>query len=488
MIIVLVAGSVFGAPEVASKNSDVVKKAPDAKIKAEVVMDPFAVPAFMQHDVDFWAKVYREWDTNQVVIYDSPSKVVFSVVSLPHLGFDLSGVKYRKDVDAEVKRVQDIIKRIQNGDVASTDPKFISLYETLKKHDLIKETDLLDRMRRQNGLRTQFERGLKISGRYADDMKAVLRWQQLSDEVLALAFVESLFNITAVSHAGACGPWGIMKETAISMGIYVNKFTDERIDPVVATLGASRYLKKAKENLSEWSLTFTSYNYGYPGMLRAKEKLGKDFKRILEEHDGGAFGYASKNYFAEVLAAIDTLRNQEIYFPGLKKDSRWEYEMVQVQRPVLVEDLVASGALTREAVMTLNPALTKHTITGHEVIPADYALRVPKGGGSKFYAAIKKIPTSKRDAAGLKVSTKYNARGKVTLNGIAKLFGVKADSLAERMGKPGDYRPKGPVIIRSGLHGYSPMLEINKSILATLSAGQALENPPQIKAAQGAPR
>ncbi len=71
--------------------------------------DEFAVPDFIRHDVDFWAKVYREWDTNQVVIYDSPTKIVYRVMNLPKHDFALSAQKYRKEVQAEVSRVTDAL-------------------------------------------------------------------------------------------------------------------------------------------------------------------------------------------------------------------------------------------------------------------------------------------------------------------------------------------------------------------------------------------
>ncbi len=312
-------------------------------------------------------------------------------------------------------------------------------------------------------------------------MKAVLRSQSMPEELLAIVFVESLFNLSAQSHAGACGPWGILKETAINTGIYVNKFTDERIDPVVATLGASRYLKKAKDNLTEWPLAITSYNYGYPGMLRAVNNLqSKDFSVIVAKHESPIFKYASKNYYAEFLAALDTLRNVETYFPGLKRETRWEYEVVQVQRPIIVDDMISVSAISRESLATLNPGLTRFTMSGSEVIPADYALRVPKGKSTQFYSHLKRVSTTKRNAAALKISSKYQARGKESLNTIAKIFGVSAENLSERMGKPLDYRPKGSILIRSQFHLFSPLLEINKGMLAALPSGQALEKPPEI--------
>ncbi len=313
---------------------------------AEKKPEIFDLPPFLLPDVEFWAKVYREWDTHQVVFYDSLTKTVYSVVNLPRLEFALSASKYRKEVDAETNRLQDAFVKISMGEQPddNSTQDFANIYHLLKSNELLHEKDLKERLRQQSGLRSQFEYGLRMSGRYIDDMTAVLRSQQMPEELLAMVFVESLFSsVRTVSHAGATGLWGIMKETATLSGIHVNKFTDERIDPVVATLGAARYLKKAKENLSEWPLVITAYNYGYPGMMRAVSTLGsKDFAVIVAKHDSPIFKYASKSYYAEFLGALDTLRNQHLYFPDLKKEKPWEYEVVQVQRSTAGERHVIS--------------------------------------------------------------------------------------------------------------------------------------------------
>jgi membrane-bound lytic murein transglycosylase D len=472
---------VFSLKAIATVEPGKIVKTPTQSLPKKTV-DIFTVPDFLRRDVDFWAKIYREWDTHQVVIYDSLSKIVLSVVNLPRVSSGFSSAKYKKEVESELAKIQDVIKKSQSGQkLDKIDAKLSSIFHTLEKNNLLKENDLLSRIRKQNGLRSQFEYGLISSGRYADEMKSILKWQNLPDELLAMVFVESLFYIDAISHAGAGGPWGIKEETAKRSGIHVNKFTDERIDPVVSTWGAAQYLKKALDILGEWPLVITAYNYGYAGMQRAVNNLQtKDFSIIIARHESPIFQYASKNYYAEFLAALDTLRHQEKYFPGVKKESRWEYEFVQVQRPVLVDDLILAKAVSKEDLTRLNPGLTKWTISSAEVIPADYALRVPKGHSAKFYAQVKGIPLNKRSAAGLKVSSKYQARGNKNLAAIAKLFGISAERFSDRMGKPLGYLPKGALLIRSGDHLFSPLLELNRQMLSSLGSGQILEKPAEI--------
>ena len=54
-------------------------------------------------------------------------------------------------------------------------------------------------------------------------------------------------------------------------------------------------------------MAVTAYNYGAGGLIRAKHKLKtKDFNVIALNHHGNTFGFASRNFYAEFLAAMLT--------------------------------------------------------------------------------------------------------------------------------------------------------------------------------------
>lgn len=434
-----------------------------AEVLLAVPETPFIVPTGFQKDVDFWGKVYREWDTHQVVFYDGTSKAVYDVLDLPVVPKELSAQKYRKEVQKHQAAVLDELKRL-NGEEVKEQPGALAkkIEDVVKKNTLPKE-DLVGRLKVQSGLRTQFQEGLRISGRYVDDMKAVLKAYQLPEELYAIVFVESLFAMNATSHAGASGPWGIMKNTGLELGIHINNFTDERVDPVVSTWAAARYLKKSFEGLQSWPLAITSYNYGYPGMMRAKKNLNTtDLSIIKEQHDGGYFGYASKNYYTEFLAALDCIKNQNHYFPEIKKEVKWQYDLVQLKRPANALDLVSFKVITKDNLSNLNPSLSKLTINGKEVIPSDYSLRVPKGKADNFYAQIKKVPESNRKKAENFISSKYKVRGKETIYTIAKKHGISATALSAGLKKEPSALVKGTINIRSRAHLFSQLAEIHK--------------------------
>lgn len=420
--------------------------------------EDFLIPNLIRHDMDFWAKVYREWDIHQAIFYDAKTKVIYDVLDLPTVANELSIYRYKKDVEKRLKAIKDILKNINSK---KDDPLVI----TLKKHGIAEEQDLLDRLKVQSGLRSQFEQGLMISGRYMDDIKAILTWQKLPEDLMAMIFVESLFNLSSVSHAGAVGPWGIVKETALRSGIHVNNFTDERLDWVMATYGAAQFINRAKEGLLEWPLVITAYNYGYPGMMRAAGVYGHDFEAIIKNHVSPIFGYASKSYYAEFLAALDTIKHQDKYFPHIKKEARLVYDTVKVDKSIEVNDLLSLGVLSKEEFRKFNPAITNRTLAGHEVLPLGYSFRIPLGKSHDFYHKVKKIDHKKLQHAAQKISIKHKARPKETLLKIAKKYNILPTYLSEKLSKPLDYQPKGMINIRSEAHNFSSLISINNDVL-----------------------
>jgi len=65
--------------------------------------------------------------------------------------------------------------------------------------------------------------------------------------------------------------------------------------------------------LGDWPSAITSYNHGVGGMKRAQNQVGRDFVSIVDTYDGPAFGFASRNYYAQFLAARDIASNPMQY-------------------------------------------------------------------------------------------------------------------------------------------------------------------------------
>lgn len=432
-----------------------------AKTEASIFDTPPSLVKRVQH----WENVYGAYDSNEVIFYDEDSLVVYDKLVLPKVPKELSSSKYRKDVESRRGQIFNVLNLLAKQQEPTLLQK--ELYEQIKKRlddKKIKSYEALpDQLKWQNGLKSQFAMGLKESGKYIHEVENIIVKNGFPKEIALLPFVESFYFLGTESSKSAVGIWGLLKETARINGIHVNNFVEERRDPILATNASMNYLKKAMSYLKEWPLTITSFNCGLPGMIRASQNLNStDLEVIIKEHDSPIFGYASKNYYATFLAALHVYQRQQELFPNLVQEKPWTYDFVQVNKPVLVPDLIKAGAIAKDEIRVLNPSFTKRTLEGLEVIPAQYTLRVPKGSLPTFNKAIKTIPMKKRLNDGIKISHKYRADGRNTLAQIAKDLGIAVDFLTNGLKQGPRYKPKGLINIRSQAHQFSqvrPLVE-----------------------------
>jgi membrane-bound lytic murein transglycosylase D len=157
-------------------------------------------------------------------------------------------------------------------------------------------------------------------------------------DLVALPIVESGFRVVAQSSVGAAGIWQFTHGTGRRY-MRIDHVLDERRDPLAATEAAARYLRGNYEMLGSWPLAITGYNHGEAGVATAVSQLGTtDLGVIVENYRGRAFGFASRNFYSEFLAARDVLRNAEKYCPGIGRSGD-RLERVNVDRYVALSHL-----------------------------------------------------------------------------------------------------------------------------------------------------
>jgi membrane-bound lytic murein transglycosylase D len=89
---------------------------------------------------------------------------------------------------------------------------------------------------------------------------------------------------------------------------------------------AARHLVRAHDVLGSWPLAVASYNHGVSGMARARAAVGADsLDDIVRGYEAETFGFASENFYAEVLAAAHVATHARHYFPDLPQPPILQY-------------------------------------------------------------------------------------------------------------------------------------------------------------------
>lgn len=290
----------------------------------------FPRPSAIEPQVKFWRNVYGTWSRSQVAFHDNRyMNIIYEVFQLPGAtleGYSLSQKEFIQErFDYWKYRLRALEDKVASG--APLNPSDQRLMDQIAQgtNDRLAVQGASERLRYQRGLRERFKRGLEISGSYDRHFRQIFRRQGLPEDLAYLPHVESSFQSHARSSAGAVGMWQFTSGAA-KMFMNGNDSEAARRDPIASAYGAARYLRHAYDKLGSWPLAVTSYNHGIGGMQRAKNVFGHNFPRIVKHYDHPLFGFASRNYYAEFLAARDIANNPEHFFPegvSYEKGTDW---------------------------------------------------------------------------------------------------------------------------------------------------------------------
>lgn len=374
----------------------------------------FTVTKAIEPAYRLWLDTYTTHDRNHVMLHDTQHmQVVYDVVDLsdiaplgdPFAPFppDIRDAR-RARVDAGMERVRTALQRLaenpQRPDATPFEKKIVALFAQVPggpgKYG---EAAASDRLRSQTGLSDRFRAGIIASGRYMPQIERVFREEHIPWEISRLPFVESMFDLNAYSKVGASGLWQFMPGTAKLVGLTCNGLIDERNDPISATRGAAKLLRNNFSALNSWPLAINAYNSG-PGRLRnAVASLGTtDISTIVRNYHGPGYGFASRNFYPEFLAALHAYEQRDRFFGPLTVSPALQYDTVITTRPVSLPGLASATHTDMAQLSQYNPGFTAGVYQGSLTLPAGYPLKVPKTTEHLFVAAMRKLGAAEERA------------------------------------------------------------------------------------------
>ncbi|HUP57688.1 MAG TPA: lytic transglycosylase domain-containing protein [Bdellovibrionota bacterium] len=409
------------APGLPMETANLLSQGFEAHILTIMPQAKFSVDERMKRNVEFWIRIYTEYTTAQGLIHDAKYiDKVYEVIDFPPaiLGDRRANRKYSKQVKAKWKDLLHSVhaKRNRPEMMSEEERKVFALYSDVNEPGKFLEAASRKRLRIQLGQKDRFIDGLFQSGRYLAVMEEIFRKEGLPVELTRLPFVESSFNVKARSKVGASGIWQFMRYTG-KLYLKVNDAVDERNDPIRATEAAAKLLKHNYEALGNWPLAVTAYNHGREGMMRAVRKIGsEELEEVVSDYRSRSFGFASSNFFTELLAAIEVERNAERYFGSLERAKPMPSFEVEMAHYVKLDDLVREIPIDAAKVRELNQGLLEPVYEGTQLVPKGYRLRLPYDGSSPietatqlFLAAYEKMPAELKRDRQIKYS-KYGRR------------------------------------------------------------------------------
>ncbi|MFN3165171.1 MAG: LysM peptidoglycan-binding domain-containing protein, partial [Pseudohongiellaceae bacterium] len=231
-------------------------------------------------------------------------------------------------------------------------------------------------VRWQLGQSNRFLGGLQRSGAYRDHINRVITEKNLPPELVVLPHVESSFNPSAFSSVSAAGMWQFTRATGQRF-MRIDHIVDERMDPYIAANAAMSLLEYNYSVLGTWPLALTAYNHGAGGIARAVRQTGTtDIETIVANYRGRAFGFASRNFYAQFLAVLEVEKNAEQYFSDVRFDPAPEFVEVRTDAFIDAEIFARSLGISLEQLRADNRALRPVVWEGGKRIPRGFPMKV----------------------------------------------------------------------------------------------------------------
>src|SRR5690606_30444533 len=231
-------------------------------------------------------------------------------------------------------------------------------------------------------------------GRYTGAMVTELARAGLPRDLVWLSLVESGHNPTIYSPAGAAGLWQFIPSSGRMYGLTVDKWVDERLDPLRSTQAAAKYLSDLYQRFGTWELAMAAYNMGHGGLMRSVLKYNtNDFWKLSALE--AAVPWETALYVPKVFALAIVMNNRRAFGIGdVSPDPAVTFDTVYVKSGVPLEDVAKAAGIPLDALRAMNPQYLSARIppAAGEKSVQKWAVRVPQNKGRKTTANLVDAP------------------------------------------------------------------------------------------------
>lgn len=215
---------------------------------------------------------------------------------------------------------------------------------------------------------------LKRANKYFPIIAPILKENNIPEDFLYLACIESTLNPRAYSPAKAAGFWQFIPSTAKQYGLEVNDEVDERYDIEKSTIAACKYFHEAYKKYHGWATVMASFNAG----------MGRISKELDNQLQNSAFNLylneETSRYVFRIMALALVFRDPKKYGFIISPDQFYRYVVCD---KVSVTDSVENWTewaqdrgITYAQLKEENPWIRSNSLTNKN--GKTYVVRVPR--------------------------------------------------------------------------------------------------------------
>lgn len=344
-------------------------------------LEPLPRPISLQPYVDFWVQIYGVLDDGKAVIHDAQrTDKVYEIVDVPHG----QGYASKKSTTAPaMEAYRQALIDLSEGRAATSKyhKRALELWGSNADRQLLRAA--AERLRFQPGHADEFKKSLIRAAKVQPYIRRALREANIPLELDSLPHVESFFRNDETSTASAIGIWQFTPSIGREY-MRVDALIDERLDPRKSAIAASKLLTHNLGITGNWPMAVTSYNHGTTGVLRAARELKTpDLGTIARHYTGENFGFASRNFYAAVLAAAEVEANAYRFFGPLPLPPPRILSAHHAPANSTLPNLASALDIPLKNLQRDNPALGQQLREGHQLLPAGYTLWLACGNCEK---------------------------------------------------------------------------------------------------------